>query len=64
MIEYRIFIDESGTVEWSDNESFVDYDERDFRVGERIRINDERYVVEAVNRLTLNTRNLLVKKLN
>lgn len=64
MIEYRIFIDERGTVEWSDNESFVDHDERDFLVGERICVGGERYVVEAVNRLTPVVRNLLVKKLN
>ena len=62
-IEYRIFVDE-GYVEWPENESFVDYDVRVFRVGDRIALSDGRYTIEDVHRTSQYSRNILVKKFN
>lgn len=64
LIEYGIFIDENGNVEWPENESFVDYDARRFRVGDRVCVCGERYAIEAVNCLTQNRRNILVRRFN
>lgn len=64
LIEYGIFIDENGTVEWPENESFVDYDARRYRVGERVSFCGERYVIEGVNRLTESRINILVRRFN
>lgn len=68
-IEYRIFVDE-GYVEWPENESFVDYDVRDFRVGDIIALSDDRYTsddryaIEDIHRTSQYSRNILVKKFN
>lgn len=60
-IEYRIFVDK-GYVEWPDNESFVDYDIREFHVGTVIVLCGDRYIIEAVKRISQYSRNILVKK--